>query len=135
MPFETSWCLPNKVIYVKATGAIQDIELEALDDEINQMLDSATADTVHFLYDPSEQTSPPRLQALGAMTSPRHPRYGWFVMCADQNKAINLAGTYYSSNANLRNRFFSNMEDTLAFLCEIDREVAGMLNTAAWFHR
>jgi len=127
MPFETRWYLRNKVLYVKAIGAIQDIELQALDEEINNMLDSATSAKVHFLYDPSEQTAPPRLQALGAMTSPHHPRYGWFVMCSDQNKAVNLAGTYYSNNANLRNQFFSNMEDTLNFLCEVDPEVAALL--------
>lgn len=130
MPFETRWFLEHKIIYVKAIGAIQDHELDDLDIQILDMLDASPYRQVHFLYDPSEQLAPPRLQALGAMKSPRHPRYGWYVQCAEQNKAVNLAGVYYSKSANLRSRMFPTLDEALAFIEEIDPEVTPLLQEA-----
>jgi len=130
MPFETQWFLENKIIYVKAIGIIEDKELEALDQLTMKMLDSSPYKQIHFLYDPSEQISPPRLKALGAMKSPHHPRYGWYVQCAEQNKAVNLAGVYYSKSANLRSRMFPTIEEALNFIKEIDPEVIYLFTEA-----
>jgi hypothetical protein len=116
MPFEVSWYLGDRIILVKATGAIKDVEVEELDKKVTEFIDSSQSPRVHFIYDGTLQTKTPSTRALLNFKSPKHPKFGWGV-----NPIVRFATTVVVHATNAHYRMLPTLADAEAFLAEVDQ--------------
>lgn len=128
MPFEMSWYLPKRVVFLRYFGAatLQDIALVG-ENSVHYVLEGTAP--VHFLVDMTQvETFPTNLrQTARVIRTIKDPAMGWTVIIST-NSLMRIIIATLSRLAGFRFRIVSSREEALAFLVSVDGSLAKLLD-------
>ncbi|NJR12442.1 hypothetical protein HC776_00690, partial [bacterium] len=99
-------------------------QLSALDTELVSVLDAIPTSSIHFISDELALISEPALKHYIQTQSPRHPRFGWYIIVQPRHKAFaRLLSQMACTMLNLRFRIVEDEATAWAFLQRIDPHI------------
>ncbi len=128
MPHMISWLVEGRVVLVYMAGSPDLEEASVFDQEIRSYLQEATAPLAHVILNVSELEQLPSLTTLSKFHWPRHPKTGWMVVYPQPNRITGFVMSVASQLFNARFRPFDTLDETLAFLQEVDSTLPDLSN-------
>ena len=116
MPITHEWLIPDQVMGVRWSGIITKQELEALDQSLLQILNTTQSPHVHFVSHELDLLEELSLKAYIRTQTPRHPRFGWYVVVQPRQNAFGRMVTQMACTL-LQIRFRIVENETAAWKC------------------
>jgi hypothetical protein len=88
MPISLEWLIPDQVMGVRWAGIITEQELEALDHDFLQILNTTQTPRIDIISHELDLLEELSLKAYIRTQSPRHPRFGWYIVVQPRHKAF-----------------------------------------------
>jgi hypothetical protein len=120
MKYRISWYLEGRVVLSEHFQAGTAEDVAQMDAEYLALLEQSDAPLVHFIFDMSQQDSVPDLKTMANMQFTRHPRFGWSLVIGTLNPITRFLVSTVAQINKARFRSFTNREDALRFLQEMD---------------
>lgn len=88
MPISNQWLIPDQVIGVRWSGVITEQELEVIDYALLHSLNATQTPRIHFISHELDLLEELPLKAYIRTQSPRHTRFGWYIVVQPRHKAF-----------------------------------------------
>ena len=122
MPYQTGWYVENRIIVTTYTGNIAIEDIRGQIDETRRLIEQGTP-LIHSIIDLSQIEKWPPLNVVNEFRSmdieALRERMGWSIIVAN-NVVLKFGSALFAPIFNLRQRIFSNLDESLAFLQEND---------------
>ncbi len=122
MPYQTGWYVEKRVILTNYTGIIGIEDIRGQIEETRFMIEQGTP-LIHSIIDLSQIEKWPPLNVVNEFRSMDieavRERMGWSIIVAN-NVLLKFGSSLFAPIFNLRQRIFSNLDESLAFLQEND---------------
>lgn len=120
--YSVDWYIENEIIYVHYTDGLT---IEGLRESImatQALIESSPRPLVHIINDVGDVTDPisPKDSLDVIRDVGTHPRAGWTIILRESSFLLKLGIAFGTSVFKMRNRTFNTMEETEAFLKEMD---------------
>lgn len=125
MAYKIQWYIENHVLYTTFLGETSIEELRRCLKEINALVDQSDRPLVHVITDVTRLTKPLSLVSTTQAVvgySPS-PRTGWSITVGEQDKLVRFVSDITRQILKLRQRSFKTVEESLAFLKDIDSTI------------
>lgn len=125
MSYEVKWHTENSIVLVRLWGDLDIREFPEFDQLIVQHIEESQRPLVHIWVDLKEVTQFPASvrEVHKALTHLSHERVGWSVVIT-HNRIIRFVGYMITQIAKARFRAFSTDEEAMAFLQQMDQQLA-----------
>lgn len=132
MPIEKTWRTPNQVLGLRFWGKVTTDDLAVMDHSVIQTLDEATASPIHIISHELDLKEEPSITAYLQLKTPRHPRFGWYVVVQPRSNALGRFVTHIVCNA-FKIKFLSVESEAQAwsFLRHIDPAIKSPESTVS----
>jgi hypothetical protein len=125
MPFKINWLIENEVILKQYHGVITVDELQKSLFAANEMIAASPRPIVHVLSDVGDVTQGlPVAESVKTIRSVTiHPRAGWSITLREKSMLIRMSIALARSLLKARARTFETMDEALAHLRHVDRQL------------
>ena len=124
MPFEVSWYLEKRVLYVRVSGIIRDDEMKPFDDVMISYIEQGEGQLVHALSDFRDAEKMPSIRTMVRKLSfPGHPRFGWTAFFGFRNPILIMTLSVVPQVFGARFRHLNTLDQALHFLPQVDNNL------------
>lgn len=124
MGFQFNWLLKDKVVFVKASGHIQDEDVQWLDKNSLTLLDTAQDNNkLHYIFDNSGVTQQAKVTVVMRMRTPHHKNVGWVVQYGAKTTAMNFLMSTIAQIFRFPQRSAHNLDEALKILQDADHDL------------
>ena len=121
MPYELSWHIPDRVLFMSFEGDMSPKEFSEISETLTRMIESSSAGYVHLLVDDSlSETYPPLTQIRDTFRVLAHPKLRWAVAIGRSSRAIGFIAQVVTFTLGVQHQRFDTLEAAMAFLYNED---------------
>jgi hypothetical protein len=121
MPFDVSWYLEKRVLYVRVSGIIRDDEIKPFDDVMLRYIEQGEGQLVHAISDFRAAEKMPAIRTMVRKLSfPSHPQFGWTAFFGFRSPILIMTLSVVPQVFKARFRHLSSLDQALNFLPQVD---------------
>ena len=125
MQFDTQWLLDQKALLMTMISPPQtEDDLLEMNRQLITLIESSASEKVHLLVDTRQEQESIGIRLLGEAEFLNHAKTGWFILVSESGSIQRFVTQIATRLMPISYRQYDNMEEAIAFLEEIENQLA-----------